>query len=111
MELRPGEHWLHATLPVAEWPADAPAWAPAAAHGDRRIEIGLVGMDADVAAVRRALRGALVTKAEFALGAEAWQEWEDKVSPFVAQQSETFFQASFEWEDTAAKDLAARARI
>ena len=87
MDLLPGEPWLQAKLPVAEWPADAPRWARTAAHGDRRVELGLIGMDADVAAVRRALRRALVTKAEFALGAVAWQEWEDKVSPFAVQQS------------------------
>ena len=39
------------------------------------------GMDADVGAVRRVLNRALLTREEFALGVEAWQEWEDKVSP------------------------------
>ena len=63
-----GEPWLQAKLPVAQWPADAPRWARTAAHGDRRIELGLVGMDADSAAVRRALKRALVTKAEFERG-------------------------------------------
>ena len=43
-------------------------------------------MDADEEAVRAELRRALVTRAEFELGAEAWQEWEDKVSPFSAAQ-------------------------
>lgn len=68
MELLPGQTWLAAKLPVAQWPADAPRRALAAPHGDRRTELGLVGMDADVAAVRRALRRALVTKAEFERG-------------------------------------------
>ena len=68
MNLLPGEPWLKATLPVAEWPADAPRWARTAAHGDRRIELGLIGMDADVDQVRRVLSRALVTKAEFERG-------------------------------------------
>lgn len=81
MVLLPGEPWLQTTLPVAEWPTDVPHWALTAGHGDRRIELGLVGMDADPSRVRRVLRRALVTPEEFALGADKWQEWEDKVSP------------------------------
>ena len=68
MNLLPGEPWLTAKLPVAEWPADAPRWARTAAHGDRRVELGLIGMDADLVTVRRILRRALVTKAEFERG-------------------------------------------
>ena len=68
MELLPGEPWLAAKLPVAQWPDDAPAWARTAPHGDRRVELGLIGMDADVAMVRRHLKRALVTKAEFEAG-------------------------------------------
>ena len=68
MELLPGEPWLAAKLPVAQWPDDAPAWARTAPHGDRRVELGLIGMDADVAMVRRHLKRALVTKAEFESG-------------------------------------------
>ena len=84
VDLLPGEPWLDAKeLPVTQWPADVPRWTHTAAHGDRRIELGLVGMDADLAAVRRALSRALLTQDEFALGDEVWQEWEDKVSPFV----------------------------
>ena len=81
MDLLPGEPWLTTKLPVAQWPTDVPRWARTAAHGDRRIELGLVGMDADVEAVRRVLSRALLTREEFALGAEVWQQWEDKVSP------------------------------
>ena len=55
MDLLPGEPWLQEKLPVAQWPADTPRWARTAAHGDRRTELGLVGMDADPAAVRRVL--------------------------------------------------------
>ena len=84
MDLLPGEPWLHAMeLPVTRWPDDVPKWAHSAAHGDRRVELGLVGMDANVAALRRALTRALLTRDEFALGDEVWQQWEDKVSPFV----------------------------
>jgi hypothetical protein len=68
---------------VTGWPDDVPKWAHSAAHGDRRVELGLVGMDANVAALRRALTRALLTRDEFALGDEVWQQWEDKVSPFV----------------------------
>ena len=68
MNLLPGEPWLEAKLPVADWPAAIPQWARTAAHGDRRTELGMVGMDADPAAVRRALRRALVTEAEFERG-------------------------------------------
>ena len=75
MNLFPGEPWLQAKLLVAEWPADAPRWARTAAHGDRRVELGLIGMDADVAAVRRTLSRALVTKAEFEGG--LWGRHED----------------------------------
>ena len=78
MNLLPGEGepWLAAKLPVAQWPADAPCWARTAAHGDRRIELGLVGMDADVTAVRRVLNRALVTKAEFDRG--VWGQHEHR---------------------------------
>ena len=69
MDLLPGDPWLTTKLPVAQWPpSDAPRWARAAAHGDRRIELGLVGMDADAVAVRRLLHRALVTKPEFERG-------------------------------------------
>ena len=68
MDLLPGEPWLQEKLPVAQWPADTPRWARTAAHGDRRTELGLVGMDADPAAVRRVLARALVTKEEFVRG-------------------------------------------
>ena len=69
MDLGPGEAWLQAKgLPVAQWPAEAPRWARTAEHGDRRIELGLVGMDCDLEMVRRLLRRALVTKAEFDRG-------------------------------------------
>jgi hypothetical protein len=87
MVLLPGEPWLDTKLPVAQWPADAPLWARTATHGDRRIELALVGMDADALAVRRVLHRALLTREEFALGAAAWQEWEDKVSPRLVEQS------------------------
>ena len=85
MALMGGEPWLHASMPVARLfraalPADL-KWARTAEHGDRRTEIGFVGMDADHAAVRRLLARALVTPEEFALGAEVWEGWEDKVSP------------------------------
>ena len=40
-------------------------------------------LNSDIAAVRRTLGRALVTKAEFALGAAVWQGWEDKLSPKV----------------------------
>ena len=59
MNLSPGDAWHTAKLPVAQWPADVPNWARTAAHGDRRIELGLVGMDADVEAVRRVLSRAM----------------------------------------------------
>ena len=87
--LLPGPQWLHAKFSAvsrlfhAALPADAPRWVRTAEHGDRRTELGLVGMDADVAGVGRTLRRALVTKAEFALGAAVWQGWEDKLSPKV----------------------------
>ena len=68
MNLRPGAPWLKDTLPVADWPADTPGWARTAAHGDRRVELGLVGMDADLAAVRRVLARALVSKEELEKG-------------------------------------------
>lgn len=47
----------------------------------------MVGMDADIEAVRRTLRRALLTREEFALGVEAWQMWKDKVSPRVVEQA------------------------
>ena len=69
MDLLPGEAWLQAKgLSVAQWPAKAPRWPRTAVHGDRRIELGLVGMDCDLEMVRRLLRRALVTKAEFDRG-------------------------------------------
>ena len=69
MDLLPErEPWLAPKLPVAQWPADAPRWTRTAAHGDRRTELGLVGMDVDMLAVRRVLKRALVTKAELARG-------------------------------------------
>ena len=68
MNLLPGEPWLQAKLPVAQWPADAPRWAHTAAHGDRRTELAMVGMDADPEKVCRVLNRALVTKAEFDRG-------------------------------------------
>ena len=56
-------------VPVADWPADiVPKWARTAAHGDRRIELGLVGMDCEPKAVKRALASALVTRSEFEKG-------------------------------------------
>ena len=68
MDLLPGEAWLATKLPVAQWPADAPRWARTAAHGDRRTELALIGMDADPVAVRRVLNRALVTPAEMERG-------------------------------------------
>ena len=71
-----GDLWHAARgVPLADWPRGTPHWARNAAHGDRRVEIGLVGMDADHAAVRRALRRALVTRAEFERG--LWGQDED----------------------------------
>lgn len=90
MGLMPGPQWLHtefgavARLFCASLSADAPRWVRTAEHGDRRTELGLVGMNADPAAVRRALNCALVTRAEFKLGVEVWEGWEDKVSPKVS---------------------------
>jgi len=81
LKLAPGKAWLHASIPVADWPADAPRWARTAEYGDRRIELGLIGMDANLSVVRRELKRALVTSKEFALGVDVWQQWEDKVSP------------------------------
>jgi hypothetical protein len=68
MDLSAGEPWLQPKLHVSQWPADVPLWARTAAHGDRRIELGLVGMDADLKMVRKVLSRALVTKAEFERG-------------------------------------------
>ena len=69
MGLLRGEPWLDsAKLPAAHSPANAPRWTRTAAHGDRRTELGMVGMDVDLAAVRRVLKRALVTKAEFERG-------------------------------------------
>ena len=87
MGLLPGEPWLHASLSVAQWPSDAPRWARSAEHGDRRIELAFVGMDANADALRRALRRALVTREEFRLGFEVWDTWEDKVSPKAVSSS------------------------
>ena len=86
MDLLPGDPWLTTTLPVEEWPADTPPWARTAEHGDRRIELGLIGMDADSVAVRRLLRRALLTAEEYVLGEATWREWDDKVSPRAVQQ-------------------------
>ena len=94
MGLMPGPQWLHTELSAvprlfrAALPADAPRWVRTAEHGDRRTELGLVGMNADPAAVRRTLHRALVTKAEFDLGAAVWEGWEDKVSPRVSSGPE-----------------------
>ena len=73
MSLMGGTPWLHAEIAVARLFRAYPLphhlrWARTAAHGDRRTELGLVGMDADPAAVRQMLNRALVTKAEFELG-------------------------------------------
>ena len=69
MDLLPGEPWLHAKgVPAKELPEDTPNWCRTAAHGDRRIELGLVGMDCDEMMVRKALSRALVTKDEFERG-------------------------------------------
>ena len=87
MVLLPGEAWLQTRLPEMQWPSDTPSWARTAVHGDRRVELGLVGMDANVASVRRVLNRALLTEEEFALGPEVWQEWQDKVSPRMVEQS------------------------
>ena len=65
MDLLPGEPW---TPPAAQWPAEAPLWVRTAVHGDRRIELGLIGMDVNHVAVLRLLKRALVTKAEFERG-------------------------------------------
>lgn len=88
--LLPGKPWLGAkTLQASEGPAhaDVPEWCRAATHGDRRSELGLVGIDADEAAVRSALNRALVTRSEFDLGEQAWLKWDDRVSPKVAKPS------------------------
>ena len=90
LRLLPGKPWLAAkTLRASEWPADAnvPDWCRAAAHGDRRTELGLVGIDADEAAVRRALNRALVTRSEFDAGMQTWRTWNDRVSPKVEKPS------------------------
>ena len=84
LRLLPGKPWLAAkTCAVSEWPAHAnvPDWCRTAAHGDRRTELGLIGINADEAAVRKALNRALVTRSEFDLGRQVWLKWEDRVSP------------------------------
>ena len=66
--LLPGEPWLAATaLPPADrWPGDVPLWAQTARYGDRRQELGFIGMHADQEGVLKALRRALVTGKEYA---------------------------------------------
>ena len=92
MKLAGGEPWLHASFEVARlFRAALPPhlqWAGTSTYGDRRIELGFVGMDADERAVRRMLSRALVTQEEFELGVDVWKDWEDHVSPKIISSAE-----------------------
>jgi hypothetical protein len=94
-EFTPGHAWW-ATKPQAEWPpavrklllgdggaasgggeggGAASRWD--SRYGDRAQELVLIGCGMDQAAVRGALEGALLSDAEFALGPDEWDGWDD----------------------------------
>ena len=95
MALAPGPRWLDGSVPVSKWPKDSPRWARKATHGDRRIELGLVGMDVDPSEARRralltagmshsvARRGGLTRRRPFCLCGSA--RWADTTAATCAQ--------------------------
>lgn len=48
-----------------------------AQHGDRKVELVVMGCDIDHAVVKAAFDQALLTDAEFAGGQQAWDEFDD----------------------------------
>ncbi|MBG6141632.1 GTP-binding protein [Longispora fulva] len=74
--------WL-AALPDELWPCASPQRRALAAadwnpyYGDRRTELAFVGIELDVAALRRTLAGCLLSDAELSEGAEGWRRFED----------------------------------
>ncbi|MGC1304983.1 MAG: zinc metallochaperone GTPase ZigA [Caulobacteraceae bacterium] len=80
-----GGRWW-ATAPKAMWPDDpqwragmAKLWRPR--YGDRRQEIVLIGQNMDRGALERGFDACLVSRAQFALGPQAWAKLPD---PFPA---------------------------
>jgi G3E family GTPase len=79
-----GRWW--ATAPKSAWPDD-PRWQAAMAkiwrprYGDRRQEIVLIGQNMDRRALEAGFDACLLSKAQFALGPQAWAKLSD---PFPA---------------------------
>jgi G3E family GTPase len=75
-----GTWW--ATVPRAEWPADAETQAAIEAefqgpYGDRRQELVIIGIGMDQAALTQRFDACLLTDEEMALGEKAWAELPD----------------------------------
>ncbi|MBQ1541100.1 hypothetical protein C5708_01870 [Caulobacter sp. CCUG 60055] len=83
-----GGRWW-ATAPKAMWPDD-PRWRASMQkiwrprYGDRRQEIVLIGQDMDRRALEAGFDACLLSKAQFALGPQAWSRLPD---PFPAWSS------------------------
>jgi len=83
-----GGRWW-ATAPKSMWPDD-PTWRRAMAkiwrpqHGDRRQEIVLIGQNMDRKALTAGFDACLVSKAQFALGPQAWAKLADPFPPWGA---------------------------
>jgi len=81
LEIQPVGHWYAAT-PEAQWMLDEDGraqlemlWHPEL--GDRRQELAIIGQDLDRDAIVAMLDACLLTEAEMALGADAWQTFAD----------------------------------
>jgi G3E family GTPase len=57
-------------------------------HGDRRQELVFIGIDLNVPRLTAGLDDCLLTEAEMALGAQAWQDFPDPFPEWHAEQAE-----------------------
>jgi hypothetical protein len=73
--LKAGYNWLPLGWARRNWPETAKAKFEDKLYGDRLIELVLIGIAMDEAAIRGMLDGAIVTDEEFALGPDVWTSW------------------------------------
>lgn len=83
--------WLAASEPEA-WDRAGPVRRAEAAvqwderFGDREQQLTILAHDADPAALRAVVRGALLTDEELGQGEAAWRRWEDPFDPVLRHQ-------------------------
>jgi len=75
MNIEGGAAWLHGSADLSDWPSNVSQEYSNAPYGDRRQELVFIGKNLKEAKVRKQLKQALVTDAEFKMGNDAWVKW------------------------------------